>query len=124
MNYFPEELYDQKCFLSVSHASHLEKSTKACVHEYLEAEYGSGDDPKTSKSSAKQSRAFQNDKNTVPLRVQCVEGICAVITEEFPDLWRLGQSYFTGQLHSVVDVDKQGQFKVCLKFEYRNLIIY
>lgn len=48
-------------------------------------------------------------------RILCVEAICDVVVEQLPDLWRLGQSYFTGQLHVAVDVDKQSLFKVRTK---------
>ncbi|XP_024946623.1 exocyst complex component 2 isoform X2 [Cephus cinctus] len=102
----------------VSHARHLEKSITACVHEHLESESAGGDDSsKTPKSngstpmSVKQLRLYKNDINNAPVRVLCVEAICDVVMEQLPDLWRLGQSYFTGQLHVTVDIEKQIPFK-------------
>lgn len=101
----------------MSHASYLEKGIEACQHEYLESERGGGDDNsnKTSKLSALSARQLHlpyNETNNVPPRVLCIEAICDVITEQLPDLWRLGQSYFTGQLHVAVDTKKQEPFKV------------
>lgn len=98
----------------VSHASYLEKSVKLCVQECFEAE---SEELKQSKSNAttpmsiKQLRSSKNDKNSISLRVQCIEAICDIIMEQLPDLWRLGQSYFTGQLHVSVNAEKQGPFK-------------
>ncbi|XP_046625884.1 exocyst complex component 2 isoform X1 [Neodiprion virginianus] len=101
-----------------SHAHYLEKSVTACINEYLESENAGGDDSsKTPKSngltptSVKQLRMQQNEENNVPPQVLCVEAICDVVTEQLPDLWRLGQSYFTGQLHVTVDIEKQIPFK-------------
>lgn len=93
----------------------MEKSVKLCVQECFEAE---SEEAKNSKANAttpmsiKQLRSGKNDKNSISLRVQCIEAICAIITEQLPDLWRLGQSYFTGQLHVSVNAEKQGPFKV------------
>ncbi|XP_033207130.1 exocyst complex component 2 [Belonocnema kinseyi] len=102
----------------VSHASHLEKSITSCVRECFDAENASGDESsRHSKSNAttpvsiKQLRQTRNDKNIISWRVQCIETICDIITEQLPDLWRLGQSYFTGQLHVSVNAEKQGPFK-------------
>ncbi|XP_012272789.1 exocyst complex component 2 isoform X2 [Orussus abietinus] len=102
----------------VSHASYLEKSIIACMQEHLDSDGGSGDDSnKTLKSNGflpmniKHLRLHPSDGISVPSRVLCTEAICDVVTEQLPDLWRLGQSYFTGQLHVAVDTEKQGPFK-------------
>lgn len=108
-------------YVSASHAHYLEKSVTACINEYLDTENAGGDDlNKTPKSngltptsmSVKQYRMHQTEDNSIPPRVLCVEAICDIVTEQLPDLWRLGQSYFTGQLHVTVDTEKQGPFKV------------
>lgn len=62
--------------------------------------------------SIKQFKLTKNEENNAPSRVQCIEALCDIVMEQLPDLWRLGQSYFTGQLHVTVDAEKQGPFKV------------
>ncbi|XP_074644700.1 exocyst complex component 2-like [Tubulanus polymorphus] len=55
----------------------------------------------------------------IPQKVQFVEELTATITETFPDLWKLGQAYFAGQLvlkesgeqKLKVDTSKHAQFK-------------
>lgn len=60
----------------------------------------------------KQVKANKNDGTTIPPQISCIEAICDDVIEQLPDLWRLGQSYFTGQLHVAVDAEKQTSFKV------------
>ncbi|XP_058808366.1 exocyst complex component 2 [Phymastichus coffea] len=103
----------------VSHANHLEKSIKASTNEYLDNEnrddnYRGGTVIKSNAStpmSIKQFKLTRADENNAPFRVQCIEELCEIVMEQLPDLWRLGQSYFTGQLHVAVDTEKQGPFK-------------
>lgn len=104
-------------YVSVSHASYLEKSVDNAVHEYLDAvnKVNGEDTGKTFKNgsmSTKYSRSQRNNENDTPSQILCVEAICDVVVEQLPDLWRLGQSYFTGQLHVAVDTEKQSHFKV------------
>lgn len=97
----------------------MDKSITSCLQDFLGSENGAGDDiNKTPKSnsltplSADRLRLYRSDANcNVPSRVLCIEAICDVVAEQLPDLWRLGQSYFTGQLHVAVDVEKQAPFK-------------
>jgi len=63
--------------------------------------------------SLKHLRSQKNNGDNLPPQILCVEAICDIVVEQLPDLWRLGQSYFTGQLHVAVDVEKQSHFKVC-----------
>lgn len=41
-----------------------------------------------------------------------VEEICEILSELFPNLWKLGQSYFSGELHVKVEPGRQLGFKV------------
>ncbi|XP_011867775.1 PREDICTED: exocyst complex component 2 isoform X2 [Vollenhovia emeryi] len=75
----------------VSHANYLEKSVANAVCEH--------------------SRSQKTNGDNSPPQILCVEVICDIVVEQLPDLWRLGQSYFTGQLHVAVDVEKQSHFK-------------
>lgn len=79
----------------------------------------SEDTNKISKCTAinvKHLRSQENNENNLPSQISCVEAICDIVVEQLPDLWRLGQSYFTGQLHVTVDVEKQSHFKVCVYY--------
>lgn len=102
----------------------MEKTIKACTNEYLESESKDLDDFRgglTVKSnlstpvSIKNFKLTKSEENNAPPRVQCIEALCDIVLEQLPDLWRLGQSYFTGQLHVAADVEKQGPFKVSFK---------
>jgi len=78
---------------------------------------------KSTPISIKQLRLQKNNGDSSPPQISCVEVICDIVVEQLPDLWRLGQSYFTGQLHVTVDVEKQSHFKVCTRREL-NLAFY
>ncbi|XP_015114591.1 exocyst complex component 2 [Diachasma alloeum] len=101
----------------VSHAAYLDKNISGCLQDYF-TDNGNDEGVGRHKSNnltpiaADRLRMFRNDANcNVPSRVLCIEAICDVVAEQLPDLWRLGQSYFTGQLHVAVDAEKQGPFK-------------
>lgn len=84
------------------------------MQEHLEIDNLTGEDSNKIKSAQnnKQLKLNKNDSTDVPPQISCVEAICDIIVEQLPDLWRLGQSYFTGQLHVAVDAEKQTPFKV------------
>lgn len=54
--------------------------------------------------------AKPRDPNQQPNRVQFCEEICEIAAEQMPDLWRLGQAYFSGELRGVNE-PKPGNFK-------------
>ncbi|XP_018392147.1 PREDICTED: exocyst complex component 2 [Cyphomyrmex costatus] len=100
----------------VSHANYLEKSISNTIHEYSDGDIkiNCEDANKISKSTPiniKHLRSQKNNGDSSPRQILCVEAICDIVVEQLPDLWRLGQSYFTGQLHVTVDVEKQSHFK-------------
>lgn len=97
----------------VSHSNYLKKSITNCIQEHLEVDNSNGEDWNKAKSiqSSKQSKLNKNDGTNIPPEISCIETICDIIVEQLPDLWRLGQSYFTGQLHVAVDAEKQTPFK-------------
>lgn len=84
------------------------------MQEHLEIDNLNGEDSNKAKTqNNKQSKqSNKNDGTNIPPQISCVETICDIIVEQLPDLWRLGQSYFTGQLHVAVDAEKQTPFKV------------
>lgn len=56
------------------------------------------------------------DVNVVPENILLVEELCDIISELFPDLWKLGQAYFTGELHVKFESGRQTEFKVLVVF--------
>ncbi|XP_070161765.1 exocyst complex component 2 [Polyergus mexicanus] len=97
----------------VSHANYLEKCIINVVPEHLDA-INCEDTNKMSKSTSlniKHLRSEKTNGNNLPPQISCIETICDIVVGQLPDLWRLGQSYFTGQLHVAVDVEKQSHFK-------------
>nr|CAH7742789.1 unnamed protein product [Callosobruchus chinensis] len=67
------------------------------------------------KKSSASKFAFNNsqiiDMNTVPACVNFVDEICATVSEIFPDLWKIGQSYFSGELKVKVEAGRQVEYK-------------
>ncbi|XP_014227604.1 exocyst complex component 2 [Trichogramma pretiosum] len=101
-----------------SHANYLKKSIEACTNEYLGTENkedgGKEVYIKTDSStplSVRQFKLTKTEENNAPSKVLCIEALCDIVMEQLPDLWRLGQCYFTGQLHVTVDTEKQEPFK-------------
>ncbi|XP_015188767.1 PREDICTED: exocyst complex component 2 [Polistes dominula] len=100
----------------VSHANCLNRSINACVQEHLEMKNTILEDSgKTCKhvpiTGKQQFLNNRNDKNNTSVQVSCIQAIYDILIQQLPNLWRLGQSYFSGQLHVVVDVEKQIPFK-------------
>ena len=58
----------------------------------------------------KENQNAKRDANSPPIRVLFCEEISEIATGQFPDLWRLGQSYFTGELRGINE-PKPGNFK-------------
>lgn len=52
------------------------------------------------------------DVNVVPASITLVEELCDIISELFPDLWKLGQAYFSGELHVKFEAGRQTEFRV------------
>ena len=43
-----------------------------------------------------------------------MEELSEILSNRFPDLWKLGQAYFSGELHVKIESGRQVQFKVCV----------
>lgn len=57
-----------------------------------------------------QLTAKMRDGSDAPARVLFCEEICEIAASQLPDLWRMGQSYFTGELRGLSE-PKPGNFK-------------
>lgn len=72
-------------------------------------------DPKAKNGSAlkysKYNKTSNVDITIVPSSVNFTEEICLSITETFPDLWKIGQAYFSGELQVKVEPGRQVEFK-------------
>lgn len=80
-----------------SRARYIEETFKRTYTEFQEKENHVKDNTK-------------RDPNAPPIRVMFCEEITEIATGQFPDLWRLGQSYFTGELRGMHE-PKPGNFK-------------
>lgn len=80
-----------------SRAHYIEETFKRTYEEFQEREHHLKDGSK-------------RDANSPPIRVLFCEEITEIATGQFPDLWRLGQSYFTGELRGINE-PKPGNFK-------------
>ncbi|CRL05667.1 CLUMA_CG018700, isoform A [Clunio marinus] len=80
-----------------SRARYIEQTFKNTYEEFQERENSMKDNSK-------------RDLNAPPIRVLFCEEITEIATGQFPDLWRLGQSYFTGELRGINE-PKPGNFK-------------
>lgn len=80
-------------------AKYLDDTLKSIFDQYLSKETAFA-------SSAPKCR----DASEAPLRVLFCEEICEIAASHLPDLWRLGQAYFTGELRGLNE-PKPGNFK-------------
>lgn len=53
-----------------------------------------------------------NNSNAIPGRIGFLEELSDIFVRLFPDLWKLGQAYFGGELFVRVDPSKREEFKV------------
>lgn len=77
-----------------SRAKYIEETFKRTYEEFQE----------------KEKDNIKRDSSSPPIRVLFCEEITEIATGQFPDLWRLGQSYFTGELRGLNE-PKPGNFK-------------
>lgn len=57
-------------------------------------------------------------------RVDCIEDLSDIILVLLPELWSLGQSYFSGELYIKPDQTKQAEFKVRKSYFQISLISF
>lgn len=88
---------------------HLLDSSKN-EHMALDMENVKPKKPKHTRS-ASGSHVIEPLTITVPQPILCVEELTAIVSERFPDLWKLGQSYFSGEFQGNLESTKQQAFK-------------
>uniref|UniRef100_A0A0K8TTG7 Exocyst complex component 2 n=1 Tax=Tabanus bromius TaxID=304241 RepID=A0A0K8TTG7_TABBR len=80
-----EILFDPAWDAIEARSKYLETTFSKLFEEYLAKD-------------AFQEKQKNRDHSNIPVRVMFCEEICDVASNQFPDLWKLGQSYFTGEL--------------------------
>ncbi|KAI8042191.1 exocyst complex component 2 [Drosophila gunungcola] len=79
--------------------------------KYLEGTFRQTFDQHANKDAqGGQEKAKGRDPSQAPSRVNFCEELCDIAASQLPDLWRLGQLYFTGELRGPHD-PKPGDFK-------------
>lgn len=96
-----------------SHSDYINVRIKQCYDEHKATEAAlTEENNKTKHSNSKFKYVPLKDNNSIPECILFVEELCEVVSELFPDLWKLGQAYFTGELHVKVEPGRQVEFKV------------
>ncbi|KAL3277365.1 hypothetical protein HHI36_012715 [Cryptolaemus montrouzieri] len=54
---------------------------------------------------------YMQQPDPVPMNITFAEEMCNTMTENFPDLWKIGQAYFNCELKSIIDVSKTEDIK-------------
>ncbi|GLH13738.1 Exocyst complex component 2 [Gryllus bimaculatus] len=96
------------------HSSYLLQRLTACRDEHLAAEQSAAEEQgKSSKPTVSKMKtaALDASANMVPQRVLFVEELAEILAERFPDLWKLGMAYFSGELHVQVSSSRDSDFK-------------
>lgn len=58
-----------------------------------------------------QNNDINNTTTNVPVCVCYIDELCTTISETFPDLWKIGQAYFSEELQIKIEPGRQVQFK-------------
>lgn len=106
--------YDPAWDAIYHHYEYIGARMQRCYEEHKKCEEALLDEFGKSKDSAsKYSKynAFPQDVNVVPENILFTEELCEVMSLLFPDLWRIGQAYFTEELHVKVGPGRQSDFK-------------
>lgn len=98
------------------HSRHLTATMMQCKDSHIAQEQSALEDGgKTPKSSKNKSTSVPNQNTDwqacVPARVLLTEELADAISERFPDFWKLGQAYFTGELQVTVAPSRPQDFK-------------
>ncbi|XP_966441.2 exocyst complex component 2 [Tribolium castaneum] len=95
------------------------ESRSAYINKNIKQIYGEHNvekpDPRSKSNSTSKYSKYnpppQNDLNTVPANVNFIDEICLSISETFPDLWKIGQAYFSGELRVKIEPGRHVEFK-------------
>lgn len=109
-----------------SHSDYINLRIKQCYDEHKATEAALVEETNKIKHSNSKHKYFPvRDNNNIPECILFVEELCEVVSELFPNLWKLGQAYFTGELHVKVEPGRQVEFKVTQLTTFPNkMLIY
>lgn len=96
------------------HYEYIGSRMQHCYDEHKKCEENLIDEFGKSKDSASKYSKFNpfpQDVNVIPENILFIEELCEIMSLLFPDLWRIGQSYFTEELHVKVGLGRQTDFK-------------
>lgn len=98
------------------HSRHLTATMVQCRDAHMAQEQATLEDggktPKSGKSKGITATNQNSDwQASVPARVLLTEELADAISERFPDFWKLGQAYFSGELQVKVAGGRQQDFK-------------
>ncbi|XP_054278287.1 exocyst complex component 2 [Macrosteles quadrilineatus] len=97
------------------HYKYITEQLGKCKDKHLAAETAQEDSGKTPKSSRHSKTPSGNQvydsQEAIPHRVQCVEQITEIMSVYLSDLWKLGQSYFCGELQVRPQPSRPQEFK-------------
>lgn len=85
------------------------------LHSHHKSERNEWNKSKTNTPNSKYSKYNAPppvDIGQVPANVNFIDEICLSISETFPDLWKIGQAYFSGELQVKVEPGRHVEFKV------------
>ncbi|XP_013098613.2 exocyst complex component 2 [Stomoxys calcitrans] len=91
--------------------------------KYLEQTFKQTFELYASKDAPGAEKTKNRDINQPPNRVTFCEEICEIAASQLPDLWRLGQMYFTGELRGPND-PRPGDFKRMILNAVEKFCIY
>lgn len=99
----------------LSHFKYISQRLKKCYEEHKAADGNLAEELTNSKnySASKYAKNIViNDlQPVVPQSISFVEELCEIMSTSFPDLWKLGQAYFSKELHVKAEPGRSAAFK-------------
>lgn len=97
----------------LSHFQYISLKLKTCYEEHKSVEANLTEEQNFKNAGSKYSKNFimPEPQQLAPQCILFVEELCEIMSTCFPDLWKLGQAYFTEDLHVKVEPGRSIMFK-------------
>lgn len=97
----------------LSHFNYISQKLKTCYDEHKLSETNIVEENNKNSASKFQKNllGFQEPQQTAPQSILFVEELCEIMSTSYPNLWKLGQAYFTEELHVKVEPGRATLFK-------------
>lgn len=105
-----------------SRSAYINKNIKQIYNEHNTEKLDMKSKSNSTSKYSKYNPPPQPDLNTVPANVNFIDEICLSISETFPDLWKIGQAYFSGELRVKVEPGRHVEFKVPIYLQKNSII--